>query len=342
MLRKLRNIYHFLLWALQIVRLFRYLNRNRPAIITYCGITSPEHAEKIWNIDGRHISKISYERQIRYIKKHYKTIPLDELAKCVTDKKQFPAKAVALIFDYGYMNAYLNAFNTLDTDSIPFAVSIVTEFIDSKDFLWFDRLEFTISKSRRKKFSIRVGETFLDAPLTSRKKKVCAYRKIEEMCSGFDLEKREMLLQEIEKQTEQSLGAELTIPENYRGIRHDAILDMSKSGIKIGSYSAHLLDLTSISVKDLRGEILESKKKIEEITGGECSFFTYPVGKSETFNEEIINFIEKCGYSFALTAIPGFLTKNSNPYALPRIHISGGDTIFTFAAKLAGIGLRRK
>ncbi len=342
MLRFFRNIYFFLLWAFQIVRLLRYRNRSKSAIIAYCGITSTEHNNSATNIDGRHLRKKMFERQLRYLKKHYKIMPLSDLIKCLRNEEQQPTRTVALTFDYGYMNAYTNAFKRLNSDSIPFAVSPVTRFIDSRDLLWLDRLEFAISRSRNERFCTKIGETLLDEPLTTPRQKARAYRKINEICANFDLKKREMLIREVERQTERALGAELTIPDDYCGLGREQIRELSKSEVEIGSQSAHLLDLAKISGRDLRTEILTSKQQIEKIIGGQCLFFTYPFRETNAFNQGIAQLIAKCGYHFALTKTPGFIAEDFDPYSIPRITISDKDSFFTFVARLAGIGIKRK
>ena len=342
MLRRIKNTYHFLLWILQVVRLQRHRHRDRPVIISYCGVTSSHDNLKAWNSDGRHLLQKKFERQLRYIKRHYEVIQLSELVRKIRNGQPLPPRTVALTFDYGYSNAYTNAFSILTSYSIPFAVSLVTQFVDSKELLWIDRLEYAISRSRNDSFQVKIGDTVFDEPLVTPERKARAYRRIKGICSEFDLKKREMLVQEVERQMEHSLGAEFSVPKDYRGLSSDQVKELSKLKVDIGSHTTHLLNLTRISGRDLRTEVLTSKQCIEKMIGGQCSFFVYPFEETGALSEGIIHFVEKCGYQFALTNTPGFITDDVNLYTMPRITVSDKSGFFTFAARLAGTGLKRR
>lgn len=341
MRRKLRNIFHFLLWALQIVRLYRYRNRSTPAIIAYGGVTSSPPGSLARNT-GRHVLKKKFRRQLRYLRRHYTLVSLDEIARCLHEKLPLPQKAVAVTFDYGYMNTFTEAFPMLRENSDPFAVSLATSFIDPDKLLWIDRLEYSVTMARAERITIKIGGAFLNEPLDTLRERVRALRKTKDLCAGLDLQKIEMLVSEIEKQTQTALVHEPGLPDDYRSLDMEAISRMAGSDIQFGSHSVNHLNLTRVSIKDLREELLGSKQTVEQLTGKECHFFAYPFGSERSFNDEIIRLIEKCGYKYAVTSVPGFVRPDTPPYNIPRIAITNKDSCFTFAARLAGICLKGK
>ncbi|MFP7299429.1 polysaccharide deacetylase family protein [Neobacillus niacini] len=104
---------------------------------------------------------------------------------------------------------------------------------------------------------------------------------------------------------------------------------MSESGvISVQSHTATHPDLTKLV--DLQDELLESKGKIEKITGKPVIALAYPFGN---FNEHVVAETKKY-YSFGLTTTPEIFTKKgfkNELFYLPRIYIKYSTTLEEFA-----------
>jgi peptidoglycan/xylan/chitin deacetylase (PgdA/CDA1 family) len=66
----------------------------------------------------------------------------------------------------------------------------------------------------------------------------------------------------------------------------------------IGGHTYHHVDLTKVPLKEAEREIVEGKRRLEEITGKEVLSFCYPCGR---FNDEIINIVRRAGFIGART-----------------------------------------
>lgn len=66
----------------------------------------------------------------------------------------------------------------------------------------------------------------------------------------------------------------------------------------VGGHSYHHMNLTRISPKEAEKEIIEGKKRLEEIIGREVISFCYPRG---SFNHDTINMVEGSGFIGART-----------------------------------------
>jgi peptidoglycan/xylan/chitin deacetylase (PgdA/CDA1 family) len=109
------------------------------------------------------------------------------------------------------------------------------------------------------------------------------------------------------------------------------IHEMARAGMEIESHGQHHLDFTRFSIPTARAELRRSREIIAGWTGHPVSFFAYPAGRYSTSLERLLG---ELGYRGALTEVPGFVTLQSNPYALERIRVAHDDTLRTFAQKL--------
>lgn len=82
-----------------------------------------------------------------------------------------------------------------------------------------------------------------------------------------------------------------------------------------------------------RDEILQSKKRIEEMTGNEVFAMAYPNGD---YGPRETNMLAEAGYRLAFTGRQGFVTRRSKPLSLNRL--STNDTIdrYDFIIRVCG------
>ncbi len=69
---------------------------------------------------------------------------------------------------------------------------------------------------------------------------------------------------------------------SYKPFRHmntEQITDVARLGFEVGSHSCSHKDLTRLSPPSLKRELTESKKYLEDITGGEVDAFSFPFGR---------------------------------------------------------------
>jgi peptidoglycan/xylan/chitin deacetylase (PgdA/CDA1 family) len=103
--------------------------------------------------------------------------------------------------------------------------------------------------------------------------------------------------------------------------------------VSIGSHSVTHKYLTHLSIKDLKRELIESKKYLEDTINKPIDSFAYPFGDA---NKMLANIVEECGYKFAVTTYPGNNSSFSNKFLLNRNVILSHDNIKTFTQKIHG------
>lgn len=91
------------------------------AILAYHSIDS--------NDDFFTVNPRKFDLQIDYLRENYTIVSLEEIAACIRNAKKLPRKAVAITFDDGYEDCYLNAYPYLRDHDLPATVFVSTAYV---------------------------------------------------------------------------------------------------------------------------------------------------------------------------------------------------------------------
>ncbi|MEN6349096.1 MAG: polysaccharide deacetylase family protein [Syntrophomonas sp.] len=120
----------------------------------------------------------------------------------------------------------------------------------------------------------------------------------------------------------------LSIP-NYITWEQASIL--ARDGIEIGSHTQNHVSLPSQSDAQLIQEIAGSRQLLEQKLGIKIESFCYPFGDC---NWRTAEYVKAAGYLTATTTANNRTSLQDDPYLFPRIKISRGISIGTFAKRL--------
>jgi peptidoglycan/xylan/chitin deacetylase (PgdA/CDA1 family) len=113
----------------------------------------------------------------------------------------------------------------------------------------------------------------------------------------------------------------------------EQVREMQGHGVEFGSHTLTHLMLSQATLQDVRYEVRESKRLIEDRLGAPVHFFCYPRGD---FTRSVQQIVRDEGYRAACTIRPGVNDWRSNLFTLRRTYISRRDTLAEFAKKMAG------
>ena len=116
----------------------------------------------------------------------------------------------------------------------------------------------------------------------------------------------------------------------------DEIKTMQDSGIvTFGSHALGPEPLINIkSEQELKKQIFDSKKILEEKLGRRINAFSYPEGR---FNNRIKQLVIEAGYKLAVATNPGKKSANDDTFALKRLRISANtNNLFVFWIETSG------
>ena len=117
------------------------------------------------------------------------------------------------------------------------------------------------------------------------------------------------------------------------------IREMSAAGIEFGSHTVSHADLTRSSAEELRCELMDSKKTLEDLLGKRIVSLAYPYGK---VNKAVKTAADEAGYSFGVAADSGPLIFYDDFFEIRRSQVFPWTGSFGFWKKTQPWYLRYK
>lgn len=111
----------------------------------------------------------------------------------------------------------------------------------------------------------------------------------------------------------------------------DTIVGLAEQGVVFGSHSATHRRLTALSPTAVAEECLRSRATLEERLGRTVSTIAYPWGDVDAVVEHLAG---ASGYVQGFSCQPGPARFSAPPLALPRIEVTGDDSLESFIRKL--------
>ena len=99
------------------------------------------------------------------------------------------------------------------------------------------------------------------------------------------------------------------------------------AGWELASHTFSHRDLTALSSRDLRREVMGSRIRLRRLFGVPVNFFCYPSGR---YDATVIDAVRKAGYLGATTTVEGFAAPDG-PFELKRIRIKVPTALSYFA-----------
>jgi peptidoglycan/xylan/chitin deacetylase (PgdA/CDA1 family) len=112
----------------------------------------------------------------------------------------------------------------------------------------------------------------------------------------------------------------------------EQIREADHSGIEIGSHSVTHANLAGASTFNVRFQVGESKRYLEQLVGHPVTAFCYPSGR---YTAGVANEIAAAGYHDATTTAFGFWHTLADRYVWTRLRVSGGEGLGDFARAVA-------
>src|SRR5690606_11379545 len=90
-----------------------------------------------------------FETQMRYLNRHYRVMPLADLAGLLGTGRPLREPVAAVTFDDGYRDNYTSAFPVLRRLGVPATIFLATGYIGGDRVFWWDAVGIMIAKAGR-------------------------------------------------------------------------------------------------------------------------------------------------------------------------------------------------
>jgi len=268
-----------------------------------------------------------FEAQMRFLRKHYRIVSLNELLRELGDPgRQDPA--VAVTFDDGYRDVYNYAFPILRRYHIPATVYLTAGCIESGEVAWYDRIFLALQVCPRQVLEADFGESRRFV-LNSRESRLQAATQIVSLLRKTP--------DTLRKQICRSLEAEIILPNSEladRMLTWDQVREMQSAGASFGAHTMTHPVVSRLSREDLEFELRESKRPIEDRLQTGVTDFAYPFGQPSDYGNVAPAIVSRCGFRSAVTTVPGVSVPGTDLYRLGRAQVSDESSIGMLAFRL--------
>ena len=274
------------------------------------------------------ITESKFEAQLDCLMRTFDIVPLAAVPRLL---RTGPTRATAAItFDDGFLNNFEVAFPILRRASVPAAVFICPDFVNSEETLWYCHLNRALAETPLAEAEWNGALLDLSNPQARALASSRLQAELKRRTPSDLLDQVEAILKSL-RVHERTLRAD----SPYRMLTSTAIRSMQETGlIEFGAHTMSHAILRQLSSIERRAQIEASIAAVEELAGRRCNLFAYPNGQQGDYDEECLRIVTAAGIDAAVTAIPGFNDARTPVLELRRFPVGGDLSIDDFQATL--------
>lgn len=258
----------------------------------------------------------NFYEQLKWLKKKYQIISLDELFDSLVQQKKIKHKTILITFDDGYADNFLEALPILQALQVPATFFITTSLLNNNEELWWDKLIRIILQNDQLPEKIILTKEVQYVASTANKKKL--FLEIHDLLKFSNFSIRNDILNSLYTQIESNENENI----QNRMMNFEELKKMSCSAlVNIGAHTVNHLSLGIQQIQDQRSEIIESKNILEKLIQKPVNYFAYPYGTTRDFSDTTVKLLTEANFKLGFTNYHGFTTIRTNYYKIPRILI---------------------
>lgn len=276
-----------------------------------------------------------------YLRRHYRIMHLEEaLEEVYTSPGDMKPKGdrripLVLTFDDGYYDNYTHAFPLICELQIPITIFLIPGYIENRAYFWWLEGQHLAHQAQVVNVTIE-GRTYNLEKVEERE--LLAQVIDDRVRYASSVGEREAFLASVRKK----LAVPSSVPteeEAVRPLRWEEVRKMEESGwVSFGGHTMHHPILGYLSnPEEVRREVEDCRRVLEQHLGHPVRTFAYPVGKPEHIGNVAPKAVREADYNWAVTTTHGTSTSQNDPYQLPRVMCESSRHWLVTAAQISGV-----
>lgn len=296
---------------------------------------------------GRRLIIMNYHRasggnlrsHMLYLRRHYRILYLEEALEWLyapsNEQEDDRRTVVALTFDDGYHDNYIEASALARELQVPITIFVIPGYLDNGKYFWWCESGRIVRRATVKDVTVEERRYQLDLA----EDRMALTRLINDRLHyATSIAEREAFLEEMY----QKLAPPTALMDGDlrdQPLTWGEVLKMQESTwVSFGSHTMHHPVLSYLAdPAEVRYEIEESRRSLQQRLGREIKTFAYPIGHDQHISDSVVEAVRGAGYSWAVTADTGFNTPGTNRLLLKRVQGDLRRHWLVLAAEISGI-----
>lgn len=310
---------------------FRLAEKRRPSlkVLAYHRIKDIDIDQYPFDAELVDASVKDFERQMRFIERHYQVLPLSEAFDLLQAGKPVH-RVISVTFDDGFDDLYSNMFPIVKKYGICPTIFLATDLIGTDDTLWTEKIVHAVKSSIGKTLQLehinQGAPILIDVDSQSR-----VISQALRFTKDISFAERTQFVDALFDR----LGYEYKAHKESQFLSWDKVQEMADWGVEFGSHTCQHAVLSSLDYEAQRHELEASKKEIEQRLSRPCRNLAYPYGGPTSVNETTERVLGELSYDHACSYISGVNYQGAvNDFQLRRLHVDRTVNFDWFKAKV--------
>ncbi|MBA2681663.1 MAG: polysaccharide deacetylase family protein [Ktedonobacteraceae bacterium] len=285
----------------------------------------------------------SFLQHMQYLRRHYRIMhveaALEELYAQRKDSTYKSGKRTPLVItlDDGYRDNFTYAQEIAHDLSAPISIYLIPGYIESGSRFWW--LEGKSMARRAQVEEVAFADRTFHLKNPEERGALAQYIDNHARFATSVTEREEFLastraLLDLSLAPHEKDRDDAMLPVNWEQVKA-----MDEGGwVSFGAHTMHHPILSYLTNPDeVRQEVAECRRVLEQKLGHPVRTFAYPVGQAQHIGSDVVQAVRDAGYDWALTTTYGINTPQTDPVLLKRIEADVDQHWLVVAAEAAGL-----
>jgi peptidoglycan/xylan/chitin deacetylase (PgdA/CDA1 family) len=293
-----------------IVPLFRPFQRGAVTIFML-----HRFADSAYGNDGHSAERL--RANLGFLRRHrFRVIGLPQLLEELDQERLPAAPTVVFTVDDGYGDFARVAAPVFAEFDCPVTVFVTTAFIDGGFWMWFDKIAWAFSESRRRSIRIEVPGASYRYSLEGTGARVSAVNDLIEKLKRVPDPVAQGAVDELLRVCEVRLP--LVIPDRYAPMTWGDVARCARQGVTFGPHTVTHPILSQVEDERSRAELEDSWRRLCASSSAAIPVFCYPNGDYASFTDRERRTLASMGMRAAVLAEERFTTsRDAQPKCAP-------------------------
>ncbi|HOV26499.1 MAG TPA: polysaccharide deacetylase family protein [Pseudobacteroides sp.] len=274
------------------------------------------------------VDKEAFEKQLKYFKKEYTLITMDEAYQLMVNKDKLDKRYLVITIDDGYKDNYTYGYDLFKKYHVFPTIYLTANNVDKSIYLWPDILRYIVYNSTKTHVDINIFDIHYTFDLKDKYSKFIFIEFMRENVKKYDEDKKQEILEYLSKEFNVRIQKKCDTMLSWEEVQK-----LSSIGVSFGAHTLNHPILANLTKAKAEDEIYGSKVLIEQKTNKKVRHFAYPNGRECDINEHCINWVRK-HFDTATTTIPGINVPGDDLMKLKRIGLAYDYNIIDFKVKV--------